>query len=406
MLRSWTRILLSLALLGAAAPRAQAQDVASQLETIKAEVLNAAISNGVSVVSSAYLNADGKLVESSFYRAEGGIRGVRMQSLLTPRQTSEFSGFLETSALNPTLSCDQLPPSKYAKALVVRQSVPAEVSQKAGRRSRELGLISELIHASVAAEVDAAVGWTVLPIRAGDERLPGGQYARLTDGRFVDPRNSNHQLKVELIDFSQQELSPAQTLRASGRLLRGLGLNVSGELGLAVDRSSLAHVSAAEAMIYVRVELSLHTVDSTQAGATGNEETLARDTLTLKIALRDGQLHNASRVSDQLARAAAALLARGDQALHCQPESLLVYSQEMFSDATPTLNQGSRAGVKRGDRFLLSTSKFTDAAKLLDAQMLESLAIAEVVRVSANSAELQILEGPVTGVKHTNAMPF
>ncbi len=43
-----------------------AQDTASQLETIKAEVLSAALADGVSVVSSAYINGDGQLVESSF----------------------------------------------------------------------------------------------------------------------------------------------------------------------------------------------------------------------------------------------------------------------------------------------------------------------------------------------------
>ncbi len=40
--------------------------------------------------------------------------------------------------------------------------------------------------------------------------------------------------------------------------------------------------------------------------------------------------------------------------------------------------------------FLLSTRKFTDAEQLLDSEMLESLSIAEVVRVNPDNAELRI----------------
>jgi hypothetical protein len=96
-----------------------AQDTASQLETIKAEVLNAAVADGVSVVSSAYINGDGQLVESSFYRAGGGIRGIRMQALLEDQNADVHAGYIETSPLNPKLSCDQLPPPRYARSLAL-----------------------------------------------------------------------------------------------------------------------------------------------------------------------------------------------------------------------------------------------------------------------------------------------
>ncbi len=108
----------------------------------------------------------------------------------------------------------------------------------------------------------------------------------------------------------------------------------------------------------------------------------------------------------QIASATASLLARGQATLRCQPESLVVYSQLEFSDATPTLNQGASVGVRRGDRFLLSARKFTDAEQLLDSEMLESLSIAEVVRVNPHNAELRILAGPTTVGLHKSALPF
>ena len=108
----------------------EARNAASQLETIKAEVLNAAVADGVSVVSSAYINDAGQLVESSFYRTGGGVRGIRMQSLLQDDAASVHAGYIETSALNPALSCDQLPPPRYAHALTMSFALLDQVKSK------------------------------------------------------------------------------------------------------------------------------------------------------------------------------------------------------------------------------------------------------------------------------------
>ena len=111
----------------------EARNAASQLETIKAEVLNAAVADGVSVVSSAYINDAGQLVESSFYRTGGGVRGIRMQSLLQDDAASVHAGYIETSALNPALSCDQLPPPRYAHALTMSFALLDQVKEQGKR---------------------------------------------------------------------------------------------------------------------------------------------------------------------------------------------------------------------------------------------------------------------------------
>ena len=202
-----------------------------------------------------------------------------------------------------------------------------------------------------------------------------------------------------MIDFSPQELNPAQTLRAGTRGLRRLGSQLGAEFGLGVDRSVLAGSQLREGMLDVRIILSLVETD-------GGETELARQRMTVKLAVRDGQIANADKAQAQIAAATDALLVKGETRFSCQPESLVVYSQDEFSDSTPTLNQGASVGVRRGDRFLLSTRKFTDAEQLLDSEMLESLAIAEVVRVNLHNAELRILEGPSTRGLHKSALPF
>jgi hypothetical protein len=378
-----------------------AQDTASQLETIKAEVLNAAVADGVSVVSSAYINGDGQLVESSFYRAGGGIRGIRMQALLEDQNADVHAGYIETSPLNPKLSCDQLPPPRYARSLALSFVLLDQVKEQAKRHVRELGEVSTLLQDAVSTEINTSSQWSLLSVRNSDRQAeePVSLYTRFTDGSFIDHRNNNTALRVTVIDFSPQELNPAQTLRAGTRGLRRLGSQLGAEIGLGVDRSVLAGSRVREGMIEVSLMLSLVELDS-------GETEIARQRLNLKVALRDGQIANADRMQGQIASATASLLARGQATLRCQPESLVVYSQLEFSDATPTLNQGASVGVRRGDRFLLSTRKFTDAEQLLDSEMLESLSIAEVVRVNPHNAELRILEGPTTVGLHKSALPF
>ena len=378
-----------------------AQDTASQLETIKAEVLNAAVADGVSVVSSAYINGDGQLVESSFYRAGGGIRGIRMQALLEDQYADVHAGYIETSPLNPKLSCDQLPPPRYARSLALSFVLLDQVKEQAKRHVRELGEVSTLLQDAVSTEINTSSQWSLLSVRNANRQAeePVSLYTRFTDGSFIDHRNNNTALRVTVIDFSPQELNPAQTLRAGTRGLRRLGSQLGAEIGLGVDRSVLAGSRVREGMMEVSLMLSLVELDS-------GETEIARQRLNLKVALRDGQIANADRMQGQIASATASLLARGQATLRCQPESLVVYSQLEFSDATPTLNQGASVGVRRGDRFLLSTRKFTDAEQLLDSEMLESLSIAEVVRVNPHNAELRIIEGPTTVGLHKSALPF
>lgn len=378
-----------------------AQDTASQLETIKAEVLNAAVADGVSVVSSAYINGDGQLVESSFYRAGGGIRGIRMQALLEDQNADVHAGYIETSPLNPKLSCDQLPPPRYARSLALSFALLDQVKEQAKRHVRELGEVSTLLQDAVSSEINTSSRWSLLSVRNANRQAeePVSLYTRFTDGSFIDHRNNNTALRVTVIDFSPQELNPAQTLRAGTRGLRRLGSQLGAEIGLGVDRSVLAGSRVREGMVEVSLMLSLVELDS-------GETEIARQRLNLKVALRDGQIANADRMQGQIASATASLLARGQATFRCQPESLVVYSQLEFSDATPTLNQGASVGVRRGDRFLLSTRKFTDAEQLLDSEMLESLSIAEVVRVNPHNAELRILEGPTTVGLHKSALPF
>ena len=397
------RVMTALSLLAASASLT-AQDVASQLETIKAEVLSAALADGVSVVSSAYIDASGQLVESSFYQAGGGLRGVRMPQLLLDEQSNAYSGVMETSPLNRSLDCESLPQSLYAKTLSISTSILPQVEQRARSNAREFTQALSLIDRTIEAGVQGQPSWAVATTESSSLIRSTSLYARFTDMSYVDPRNSNHSLAVEITRFSQQELNLGQTLRMGLRRFRSLSRHAASEFGLAVDRSAGLAVGEHESQF--ELDLTLRLTERDMAGLVVDRPVLGQRGITLKISLRNGELSNAEKVTDQLANALQSLLSSVSEALECQPESLGVYAQGEFSDATPTLNQGAKAGIRRGDRFLLSTKRFTHAEQLVDSEMLESLAIAEVVRVHRDNAELEILEGPKTPGLHTSALPF
>lgn len=397
------RAVIAISLLVASASLT-AQDVASQLETIKAEVLSAALSEGVSVVSSAYIDASGKLVESSFYQAAGGLRGVRMPTLLLDEQSSAYSGFMETSPLNDSLECEALPRSRYARSLAISTSVMPQVTQRARADARAFTQALSLISQAIVAEVEGHQSWAVSTIGSSASPRPASLYERFSDPDFVDQRDSNHSLEIEITRFSQQELNPAQTLRVGLRGLRSLTRHAGKEIGLAIDRS--AGLAASERESQFEIGVTLRLAEQGAAGSATDSKVLAQRAIKLKLSLRDGELSNAGKLNDQLKSTLQRMLGRASDALRCQPETFAVYAQNVFSDSTPTLNQGAKAGIRRGDRFLLSTRKFTNAEQLVESDMLESLAIAEVIRVHQDNAELEILEGPNTPGLHTSAMPF
>jgi hypothetical protein len=70
------------------------------------------------------------------------------------------------------------------------------------------------------------------------------------------------------------------------------------------------------------------------------------------------------------------------------------------------LNQGIISGISVGDRFILSESNFSTSLNPISSDQLESLAIAEVIRIAEYNADLRILEGPSQDLYSLSAIPF
>ena len=95
-----------------------AENSESELARVREALAEAALEKGVSVVSSAYIDEDGELVESSFYRSGATLRGIRMPQYFQADPYDAQILFSDT-ALNVDLSCQELSPHKYRKAISI-----------------------------------------------------------------------------------------------------------------------------------------------------------------------------------------------------------------------------------------------------------------------------------------------
>ena len=89
-----------------------------ELSLVRQALADAALEKGVSVVSSAYVDEDGELVESSFYRSGATLRGVRMTQYFEDDPYDAQVLFSDT-AFNANQSCQDLAPHKYRKAMSI-----------------------------------------------------------------------------------------------------------------------------------------------------------------------------------------------------------------------------------------------------------------------------------------------
>jgi hypothetical protein len=85
---------------------------------------------------------------------------------------------------------------------------------------------------------------------------------------------------------------------------------------------------------------------------------------------------------------------------------LLAQGNDISSEAKlVTLNKGSTAGVRAGDRFILSAKPFARDGSVPSPGDLDSIAIGEVTNVNLHNASLEIIAGQ-TEKPYVAAVPF
>jgi hypothetical protein len=92
--------------------------------------------------------------------------------------------------------------------------------------------------------------------------------------------------------------------------------------------------------------------------------------------------------------------------INCSVEELKLYTAAGMGSGSFKLNQGARAGIAIGDKFIVSSESFSSARQPISSSQLDNLAIGEVVRTSEYSSDFIIMEGPAQSATWLSATPF
>ena len=172
----------------------------SELDRVREALVEAAMEKGVSVISNAYISENGELIESSFYRSEATLRGIRMPQYFLDEPYDAKLLFSDT-AFNRSLSCQELSPHKYRKAIAIDTTLVLAGSGS-DREFKEIiaSLRSEITMSATAAIAENS-NYYVIPISFDrPATLSGYENALSPRSRSVDPENTNFVLKAQLLN--------------------------------------------------------------------------------------------------------------------------------------------------------------------------------------------------------------
>ena len=187
-----------------------ADDSDSELLRVKEALVEAAMEKGVSVVSNAYIDGNGELIESAFYRSGATLRGIRMPQYFTDEPYDARMLFSDT-AFNASLSCQELSPHKYRKAISIdTTSVILENNPDQQFEAIIASLRSEITMSATSA-IAENLNYYVIPI-SYERNMISSRYEAALQPRSnsADPKNTNFVIKAEITNLRPVNYSPVR----------------------------------------------------------------------------------------------------------------------------------------------------------------------------------------------------
>ena len=405
-----------------------AEDSRGELSLVRQALADAALEKGVSVVSSAYVDEDGELVESSFYRSGATLRGVRMTQYFEDDPYDAQVLFSDT-AFNVNQSCQDLAPHKYRKAVSIDTSGLLVGNRFDLEFFNTLDEFKSEIEMSATSAIAGNPDYYVLPVNNRTIQENHRYYAELSPrSNSVDNRNSNYVIRAEIIDLS--------AVRYSAKKFYKRGMSGSKNLQKFVKngfkRPLIPYENREEiSKSSFDFELVISIVHNDVLGSA--RRVIAQNSLKLRydesndsMSLREPLIDDLRRLipsiteenlsSNETVASARDLsvisqifkstLEQAANQINCEVEVLKTYDSDASFDDGMRLNQGLLSGVSIGDRFILSESDFTTGMNPISSTQLENLAIAEVTEISEYSSVLRVIEGSQQDLYSLNAVPF
>ncbi len=399
-----------------------------ELSLVRQALADAALEKGVSVVSSAYVDEDGELVESSFYRSGATLRGVRMTQYFEDDPYDAQVLFSDT-AFNLNQSCQDLAPHKYRKAMSIDTSGLLVGNGFDLEFYNTLDEFRSEIEMSATSAISGNPDYYVLPVNNRAIQENHRYYAELSPrSNSVDTRNSNYVMRAEIVDLSAVRYSAKNFYKrgvtGSKNLQKFVKNGFKRPLMPYENREEISQSSFDFELVISIVQNDV--LGSARRVIAQNSLKLRYDESNDSMSLREPLIDNLRRLipsiteanlsSNEAVASARDLsvisqifkstLEQAASQINCEVEVLKTYASEASFDDGMRLNQGLLSGVNIGDRFILSESDFTTGMNPISSTQLENLAIAEVSEISEYSSMLRVIEGSQQDLYSLNAVPF
>ena len=399
-----------------------------ELSLVREALADAALEKGVSVVSSAYVDEDGELVESSFYRSGATLRGVRMTQYFEDDPYDAQVLFSDT-AFNLNQSCQDLAPHKYRKAMSIDTSGLLVGNGFDLEFYNTLDEFRSEIEMSATSAISGNPDYYVLPVNNRTIQEIHRYYAELSPrSNSVDTRNSNYVIRAEIVDLSAVRYSAKnfykRGITGSKNLQKFVKNGFKRPLIPYENREDISKSSFDFELVISIVQNDV--LGSARRVIAQNSLKLRYDESNDSMSLREPLIDNLRRLipsiteenlsSNETVASARdlsvisqifkSILEQAANQINCEVEVLKTYDSEASFDDGMRLNQGLLSGVNIGDRFILSESDFTTGMNPISSTQLENLAIAEVTEISEYSSVLRVIEGSQQDLYSLNAVPF
>jgi len=369
------------------------------LESIKQAFVDTTLEENINVVSSAFIDSSGRLIESAYFESGTTVRGVRILDYLQGEPARQKTGLdvLPAALQYSAGECRQNASNKYSRTVLFSN----QVQLNSGRinNTNAPGLSIALDEALTGA-LRGSGAWLAVPL---DTRLAQlSRYQTLATG-LMPFEQADYSIEL---DFETDE-HPA-TWRQPLRLVRQATDQAAELFRRTVGKNPVVPVFRSAVLkrvdfVYTLRLQDLHT-GSLLHSASYRQSLPPRPESLISSDEMEALLPPLQRDLQSFMDEAEGLFNCKVERLNLRLASNADY--DSVAQASLRLNIGSLNGAVPGDRFLLSTTTINQPDNVLNSDLVAQLSIGEIVASDLYESQLQIIAGNGSAANLRYAVPF
>jgi hypothetical protein len=345
------------------------------LDEIKYSLLSQALDAGLSISSAGFIDSTGKLIESTYFRMDSSIDGLRNKRLMERRNSSTpaVQRFVESFSQRQNGCNNQS--NKYRKEI----NVLFEGNNWGSSTDSTLQLeIKDIVITALSNEIGRSSTWYSTRDPQDTESVDTTQYFAAVSPQNKDTRSSRYVIQVNMTTDrgNPPVLEGLRTIRSAGA-----------KFLLSTTNSQLVFpLARKDSSSPFKVTLDISFIDSLNGiELAGYDIQFYTSSSTHNLMPR--RLTSANR--EALNQGLDQFLEILEKARDCDFEETPITIDKNYEAAGVTwvrINKGSAAGIRLGDRFILSSTRLNQRHLLLNPEVLQSIVIGEVMAKNEKKA--------------------